>query len=236
MRILMQTGDPAAEQSYRQAAEALNRQRLYVLHSEAQVLERLFRDRFDALIVDDADTERTWLRNAAPQNASNLILLLRDPMRLGCLPDSVTYGFARSYEPIEVLRRIDSFPCAKPETERTEAVVSRTLQRVGVTVHLKGFSVLKEAIRILLWADRPTEIRLIDDVYPAIAGQMHCSIAVVEHAMRHAIEAAWLRADVRELEALFGDTVSAERAAPSNAGFLYLISDRIRTEQRRTAV
>ncbi len=233
MRILMQTDDPVTEHSYLEAADKVNRQRLYVLHNEAQILERLFRDRFDALIVDKADRQKTWLRINDRQNVSNLILLLQDPASASVLPETVTYGFLRTYEPIEVLKRIDTFPPGRTGEARAETVISRTLQRIGVPAHLKGFPILKEAIRLLLSVDRPTEIRLVEDVYALLASELHMSPTVVEHAIRHAIESAWLRADLKELEAMFGDTVSAERAAPSNAGFLFILADRIRIEQGR---
>ncbi len=233
MRILMQTTDAETEKNYRQAANALNRQRLCVLHSEAQSMERLFRDPFDVWIVDDADRQVGWLRMREEQKRLNLVLLFREPARISRLPDTVTYGFARSYEPIEVLRRIDTFPAGKGLRENTETQISRLLQEIGVPVHLKGFGLLKEAIRLLLAIDRPTEVRMMEDVYAALAESQHMPVSLIEHAMRHAIETAWLRADIGELEAAFGYTVNPERAAPSNAGFLFLLADRIRIRNGR---
>lgn len=235
MRILLETKDPQTERNYLQAADMRNRQRLIVLHSEAQVSERLFRDPFDTLILDDADAQSPWLSVCRRTHAGNLVLLFRDPVEITHLPDGVTYAFLRSYEPAEVLRRIESFPKHKDRPERTEALISASLQRTGIPVHLKGFSLLKNAIRLMLSVDRPTEIRMIDGIYEALALSDGCSVTQIEHAMRHAIEAAWLRADVRELEALFGYTVSPDRAAPSNAGFLFTVTDRIKAIHRRNA-
>ena len=234
MRILLQTEDPITENRFLHAAETLNRQRLCVLHSEAQVLERLFRDPFDVWIVDDADRQTGWLRNG--QTCCDLVLLFRNPARISRLPDTVLYGFARSYDPVEVLRRIDTFPKNTSKQEDPERLISQSLQRIGVPVHLKGFYLLKEAIRLLLSAERPTEIRMMENVYTALSEAQNMPISVIEHAMRHAIEAAWLCADVHELEATFGYTVSPERAAPSNAGFLFLLADRIRMQYGRQIV
>lgn len=231
MRILMQTSDKQTEQSYLAAADALNRQRLCVLHSEAQVMERLFRDPFDVWIVDDADRRLGWLSMRGEQARCSLVLLLREPAKIGQLPDTVTYGFARSYEPIEVLRRIDDLPKHREPPTHAEALISRMLQGIGVPIHLKGFYLLKEAIRLLLAIDRPTELQM-EDVYAAISEAQGMPVSAVEHAMRHAIETAWLRADMGTLEAAFGNTVNPERAAPSNAGFLFQITDRIQMQNR----
>lgn len=231
MRILMQTLDRQTEQNYLAAADTLNRQRLCVLHSEAQVMERLFRDPFDVWIVDDADRQPGWLSMHAEQKRCSLILLLREPARIGRLPDTVLYGFSRSYEPIEVLRRIDRFPIRKSAAEDAEALLSRALQQIGMPVHLKGFYLLKEALRLLLAIDRPTEIQM-EHIYAVVSKAQSMQASAVEHAMRHAIETAWLRADVGTLETAFGNTVRSERAAPSNAEFLFMLTDRIRTQIR----
>ena len=233
MRILLQTDDPQIERNYLNAAETLNRQRLCVLHGEAQVLERLFRDPFDTLIIDESSLHMNRFPLYRRNHDGNIVLLLRNPVPESRFMDGVTYAFPHSYEPIEVLKRIDSFPQNERKAIRMEAQISAYLQRTGVPVHLKGFYLLKTAIRVLLSIDRATEVQMIEDVYAVLAKYDRCSVSLIEHAMRHAIEAAWLRADVSDLEAMFGNTVSPERAALSNAGFLFAVAERIQMINRR---
>ena len=233
MRILLQTKDPLIERSYLNAAEFMNRHRLCILRSEAQVLERLFRDPFDTLIIDDASLQANLLPLYRRNFDGNLVLLMRDSNPELLFQNVVIYAFARTYEPAYVLQRVASFPRNNNVTERREVQTSAYLQRIGVPVHLKGFSLLKTAIRFLLTIDRPTEIHMIEDVYAVLAKSDRCSVSLIEHAMRHAIEAAWLRADVSDLEEMFGYTVSPDRAALSNAGFLLAAADRIQMINRR---
>lgn len=232
MRVLMLTTDPETARAYLDAAQTLNRLRFCIIDGEAKALELVFRDPFDIVIVDEAEKRRIWRRNA-PNCNGRFVLLFRGPSCIGVLPESVVYGFARSHEPIEVLRRIDALPNVQPIRRCTEVQISAQLQRIGVPVSMKGFLLLKEAIRLLLRIDRPTQVRMLEDVYGMLAESMQMNASIVEHAMRHAIEASWLRADVNDLEAVFGYTVSADRAAPSNAGFLFLLTDRIKTEYGR---
>ena len=230
MRILMQTNDEATEQSYLCAAREIKEHTICILHGEAQTLERAFREPFDALIIDDrsgtsgrTNVHRTFFPD-------NLILLF------DTFPDSfstdITYAFYRSTPPKTVLKRVVSFPPARSHGIGTDAAISRFLQRMGVPVHLTGFYLLKESIRLILTLERPTEIRVTRDLYAALAALTRLPPSGVEHAIRHAIGAAWLRADVNLLESVFGYTVSSERAMPSNAAFLFTAAERIRLENK----
>lgn len=230
MRILMQTTDRAMERSYLMAAAEMKAHRLCVLHGEAQTLERAFRDPFDALIVDDRDGQAAQLFDRRAFFPDNRFLLF-DALP-AVLSNAVTYCFFRSTPPETVLNRIVSFPAGSPPKPERDAAVSRFLQRVGVPVHLTGFYLLKEAIRMILAADHPTDIRVGDELYAALSALSGMQRSAVEHAIRHAIGAAWLRADLELLESVFGYTVRSDRAVPSNAAFLFTAAERIRLENR----
>ena len=231
MRILLQTNDPETERQYRDTAERLNRYRLCVLKDEARALERLFRDPFDVLIVDDADRQKTWFRMRENALFSEAILLFRDTNGIGYLPPYVAYVFPKYTEPEEVLKRTDVLSKNREMGQGVDATVSRCLQQIGIPVYLKGFSLLKAAIRLLLRIDRPTQVRMINDVYTVLASAFQMNITVVEHAMHHAIDAAWMRADIHDLETVFGYTINPERAVPTNAEFLFLLTDRIQIKR-----
>ena len=225
MRILLQTTDEATEQAYLSAANGQKEHRLCVLHGEAQTLERAFREPFDALIVDGGELDVR--RRFFPDNRILLFETVPDTF-----PTEITYAFYRATPPETVLERVASFPASVAHKTGTDAAVSRFLQRVGVPVHLSGFYLLKQSIRMILSAARPTEIRVTRDLYAALSETLHIPPSGVEHAIRHAIGAAWLRADVELLESVFGYTVSSERAMPSNAAFLFTAAERIRLENK----
>lgn len=233
MRILIQTEDPDTEYRFLKAAQARCERQICVLHNEAQVMERLFRDPFDALIADMPNGWTGMPDAFAPLCPKNLFLLLTEPIRTAPLPAEVICGFLSACEAGSVLDRVELLSSMGGRRQIGEQVlISAALQRVGVPVHLKGFPLLKEAIRLMLYLDRPTALRMTEDVYELLANDMDMNVSIVEHAMRHAIEAAWLRADARVLERMFGYTVSADRATPSNAAFLFQMREHIRLKQR----
>ena len=234
MRILMKTEHAGTERRFLNAARMRGASRLSVLHSEAQVLERLFRDPFDALIADTSPDRVDRLRAYAPRCPDNLFLLLPARASDAPLPTAVVFGFPDDCTADAVLERVEALSDVREQKRLFEnAVISAALQRIGVPVHLKGFSLLKEAIRLTLHMEQPVGLRMTEDVYALLASYSGTTGSVVEHAMRHAIETAWLRADARVLERMFGYTVSAERATPSNAAFLFQMREHIRIGQRR---
>ena len=54
----------------------------------------------------------------------------------------------------------------------------------------------------------------------------------VERAIRHAIEVAWNRGNVDAIDEIFGYTISASKAKPTNSEFIAMISDKLRLDNR----
>lgn len=230
MRILMQTKDKETEQRFLCAVKERDRQKLCVLHTSAQVLERLFREPFDAMILDTEATDAS-LYDGAVRYPKNLFLLLPAFDPCASFSPAVVYGFLRSAAAHTVLDRVAALSVSATHAAQSEqAQISAALQAVGVPAHLKGFALWKDALRLVLRLDPAAPIRMEEDVYALLADSTRMSVSVVEHAMRHAIEAAWLRADARVLERTFGYTVSADRATPSNAAFLFQMQEHIRID------
>ena len=67
-------------------------------------------------------------------------------------------------------------------------------------------------------------------LYPLLADQQHTSVTAVERRIRSVIENTWLHGDLKAQGELFGLTVSAERGKPTNAEFLFLLSEHIRLQ------
>ncbi|MBR6186412.1 MAG: hypothetical protein IKQ41_09150 [Clostridia bacterium] len=79
------------------------------------------------------------------------------------------------------------------------------------------------------WMQSSLSIRL----YPYVAGQRGASPRAVEKAIRTAVEDTWLRGDLKAIGRLFGFSVDAERGKPTNAEFLAMIAQHVRTETQK---
>ena len=225
MRILLLSDNRETAKAYRSAADEKGVFRLGVVKNLPQALECLFRVPFDALLSEDGAILHPAVLKRPVLWPNNLFLLLKTPLRCDRIPDALTYCFLRENDPGDVLSLIENFPKGQNRRNDTEVRISRFLQRIGVPVSLYGFDYLKEGIRLLLMQNRITDIRAVNDIYEILAEEMMVGPSVVEHAMRHAINAAWMRADPHTLESVFGYTVDANRATPSNAAFMFRAAD-----------
>lgn len=230
MRIMLLTADRETTRNYRNAAERIEGLRLCAVKQAAQALEWLFREPFDALLSDDFHVFHPRIRACPVLWPDSVCLLRRDTMPNNILPKEMTFCFSIDSDPEQVLQRMASFPCERPKQKNTDVLISHLLQQVGVPVSMTGFPCMCDAIRILLSLDRVTDVELLRNIYEAVGVKLRISASAAEHAVRQAIGAAWIRADTRFLEQLFGDTVDAERAAPSNAAFLFRAADHIKLQ------
>lgn len=232
MRVLLLSGDRRTARAYAEAAEETGLLRLVALKNTAQVLERLFRDPFDALISEDPSVLRPSVQNRPVLWPNHLFLLFSDSVAAHPFPESLTFCFPKDSDPKDVLRRIAAFPGGHRKRSDSEAGISHFLQQCGVPVSLSGFEYLREAIRLILERKRVIDVSSVNDLYEIVSSELGTTAYVAEHAMRHAIDTAWIRSDPTVLERLFGDTVYSDRSAPSNAAFLFRAADHIKISER----
>jgi hypothetical protein len=227
VKILLLTADRETARIYSDAAERAGNLRICVRKNTAQVLERLFRDPFDALLSDDASVVRAGIRSCPVQWPPNIFLLvdrLSGPLRM---PQTLTFCFMKDSDPLNVLNCIAGFPKTAQNHTDTETAISRFLQQMGVPVSLNGFDCLRIALRILLTQNNLLDCP-INELYTVLSEIMGIGAYVAEHAVRHAIDAAWIRADTALQEQIFGYTVRSDRGAPSNAAFLLRAADHMK--------
>ncbi|MBR0507564.1 MAG: sporulation initiation factor Spo0A C-terminal domain-containing protein [Clostridia bacterium] len=233
MRILLQTEDGMLSDAYRAAAKERN-ELLCIAENASAAMERLLRDPFDALIVDGPEKLHPFYSVSPILRPSLLFFLLKHTNASGKLPDFMTFAFSRDKAPEQVLSCVASFPEGYARQYPARWQISDCLLRLGVPVHVRGFCYLTESLRLILREKDPTAVGTIDAIYRQIAARFHVRPSVAEHAIRHAIDAAWLRADPDVLEEVFGYTVSEERGTPSNAAFLFRAADHIRIQRGGT--
>ncbi len=113
--------------------------------------------------------------------------------------------------------------------EAIENEVTFQIRAIGMPAHLKGYHYLREAILMVARADLPTKLNVTTNIYPTISEMFHTRPPLVERAIRHAIEVAWDRGKPEVLDRYFGYTINDSKGKPTNAEFIAMLADRVRT-------
>ena len=104
--------------------------------------------------------------------------------------------------------------------------ISYIFMTVGIPAHIKGYKFLREAIKLSI-----TDPNIINSItkklYPNIATKYDTSASKVERAIRHAIEVAWNRGKIENINSLFGVTVYSSNEKPTNGEFIALVADKM---------
>lgn len=107
--------------------------------------------------------------------------------------------------------------------------ISNIFITVGIPAHIKGYQFLREAIKMAI--DNPEIINSITkQLYPSIASRFETSASKVERAIRHAIEVAWNRGKIENINNLFGIKVYSSNEKPTNGEFIALVADKMLIE------
>ena len=115
---------------------------------------------------------------------------------------------------------------AKPKNRALEEKISNIFITVGIPAHIKGYQFLREAIKMAI--DCPDIINSITKkLYPSIAEKFQTSSSKVERAIRHAIEVAWNRGKIENINSIFGLKVYNSNEKPTNGEFIALVADKM---------
>ena len=107
--------------------------------------------------------------------------------------------------------------------------ISNIFITVGIPAHIKGYHFLREAIKMAI--DNPEIINHITKrLYPDVASKFSTSPTKVERAIRHAIEVAWNRGKIENINSLFGIRVYSHNEKPTNGEFIALVADKMLLE------
>lgn len=110
-----------------------------------------------------------------------------------------------------------------------EEVVTSYLLKLGIPVHLLGFSYLRTAI-ILTLEDNNVITSVTKLLYPSIAKQYHSTPSRVERAIRHGIETCWNRGNLEIINDIFQYSTNSKVGRATNSEFIALLADKIRLE------
>ena len=115
------------------------------------------------------------------------------------------------------------------KTKQLDEKITNIFITVGIPAHIKGYQFLREAIKMAI--DTPEIINSITKrLYPSIADKFETSASKVERAIRHAIEVAWNRGKIENINSLFGIKVYCSNEKPTNGEFIALVADKMLIE------
>ncbi len=117
------------------------------------------------------------------------------------------------------------------EDSYLEHEITTILHDVGIPAHIKGYIFLREAI-FRVYHHQGYLGQITKNLYPDIARKYSSSSTRVERAIRHAIEVAWNRGNVEVVDNIFGYTISADKAKPTNSEFIAMIADKLVMEHK----
>lgn len=107
--------------------------------------------------------------------------------------------------------------------------ISNIFISIGIPAHIKGYQFLREAVKLAV--EEPEIIGSITKrLYPTIAEKFDTSSSKVERGMRHAIEVAWNRGKIENINSLFGLKIYGSNEKPTNGELIALIADKMLME------
>ena len=114
----------------------------------------------------------------------------------------------------------------KIKNKALEEKITNIFITVGIPAHIKGYQFLREAIKMAI--DNPEIINSITKkLYPSIAERFDTSASKVERAIRHAIEVAWNRGKIENINNIFGLKIYNRNEKPTNGELIALIADKM---------
>lgn len=114
-------------------------------------------------------------------------------------------------------------------SNRIEEKITNIFITVGIPAHIKGYQFLREAIKLAI-ANPEIINSITKKLYPTIAEKYDTSASKVERAIRHAIEVAWNRGKIENINNLFGIKVYSSNEKPTNGEFIALVADKMLIE------
>lgn len=111
-----------------------------------------------------------------------------------------------------------------------EEKVSKIFINVGIPPHIKGYSFLREGV--IMAVEDPNVINNITkQLYPKIGEKYKTTPSKVERAIRHAIEVAWNRGRIENINNILGVRAYVGADKPTNGEFIALVADKMLLEK-----
>ncbi len=155
-----------------------------------------------------------------------------------CIAKGASYYATKPCPPEILVKRIkelflddkkETFKARSANTLSIDEKISRIFISVGIPPHIKGYGYLREGIKLAV--ESPDVINNITKkLYPMIGEKYSTTPSKVERAIRHAIEVAWARGRIGNINDLFGVQTYLTGEKPTNGEFIALIADKMLLE------
>ena len=100
---------------------------------------------------------------------------------------------------------------------------------IGIPAHIKGYQYLREAVKMVM-EDKELIGSITKELYPGIAERFNTSASKVERAIRHAIDVAWTKGRIENINRIFGYNIYTLHDKPTNGEFIALLADKLSME------
>ena len=116
------------------------------------------------------------------------------------------------------------------QAKKLEEKITNIFLTVGIPAHIKGYQFLREAIKMAV-GDPYIINSITKKLYPNIALMYDTTASKVERAIRHAIEVAWNKGKIENINDVFGLHVYDTHEKPTNGEFIALVADKMLLEK-----
>lgn len=127
-------------------------------------------------------------------------------------------------------KKVKSTATRVPQNKSLDEKITSVFLTVGIPAHIKGYHYLRCAIKMVV-EDSSLINGITKELYPAIAKEFDTSASKVERAIRHAIEVAWTRGKIENINQIFGYNIYSKNDKPTNGEFIALVADKLIMEQ-----
>lgn len=147
------------------------------------------------------------------------------------IKEGASYFMVKPVMPENLDQRIRDLASNEGEVETSsekqlDEKISNIFISIGIPAHIKGYQFLREAVKLAV--EEPDIIGSITKrLYPTIAEKFETSSSKVERGMRHAIEVAWNRGKIENINNLFGLKIYSSNEKPTNGELIALIADKM---------
>lgn len=107
-------------------------------------------------------------------------------------------------------------------------IIVQYLTMMGLAAQHHGFVYVAACIKMYVEKGVKSQLRLTQDVYPAVAKMYNTNAKAVERNIRYAINAAWLRGDMEMQYQFFGYSVNGDKGCPTNKEYITMIAEHTR--------
>lgn len=136
------------------------------------------------------------------------------------------YSFAELKTTLLKFLRANSSAAVEVSVKAMDERLSNIFIRAGIPPHIKGYQFLRDAVKLAV--NNPDIINCITKkLYPAVAKDFNTTASKVERAIRHAIEVAWNRGKIENINAIFGIKIYSKGEKPTNGELIALVADKL---------